>query len=78
MNLYTSKDLRKKTKLSEFKSVHFEITEDLVDQRLDKVLGSCPDVNSRSQAIKLIKDGLVSLKGKKMKASKTTLQEKKR
>lgn len=57
--------------MSDYKKVNFEIIEEYVGQRLDKVLGFCDEVSSRSQAMKLIKDGLVCLKDKKMKASKT-------
>lgn len=52
-----------------YRSIDWIASEEDAGERIDRALGRHPEINSRSQAEKLIKDGKVLLGGKAVKAS---------
>jgi 23S rRNA pseudouridine1911/1915/1917 synthase len=52
-----------------FKHIKLKITEDMNGLRLDKILGGVAEIQSRSQAAKLLQSGWVRRAGKKLKPS---------
>lgn len=53
--------------------IQIQITAELSNQRIDKVLAQDPYIETRSRALKLIERGLVSKNGRPVKASQKTL-----
>lgn len=57
---------------NKFRQFALLITAELADQRIDKVLPTISEVSTRSQALKLLQQGLVRLAGRKLKPSYLT------
>lgn len=55
--------------MNEFRTLHWVAEQTDVDERLDRALGRHPEIQSRSQAEKLIKEEKVLLNGRPVKAS---------
>jgi 23S rRNA pseudouridine1911/1915/1917 synthase len=56
-------------KPQDFKTLLLTTSTDLAPTRLDRFLAECTEIQSRSRALRLIKDGFVTVEGKQAKAS---------